>query len=62
MRWVPVPHHFGSGLIFLVPLSFVGLVPSILGPLDRGGWMVIKNANHCKTSITIYAHSYANLE
>jgi hypothetical protein len=54
MRWVPVPHHFGSGPIFLVPLSSIGLVPSILGPLDRSGWIVIKNTNHCKTYIISY--------
>jgi hypothetical protein len=44
-----VPHNFGSGPTFLVPLGSVSLVPSILAPLDWSGWTVSKNANHRKT-------------
>jgi hypothetical protein len=42
---VPVPHNNGT----VVPFGTASLVPSILPPLDRGGWTVPKIANHCKT-------------
>jgi hypothetical protein len=51
---VPVVRKFGFDPTLLATLSSVNLVPSILTPLNRGGWTVSKNTNHSKTCNTIY--------
>jgi hypothetical protein len=40
----------------MVPSGTVSLVPSILSPLDQGGWTVSKNANHYKTCNFLYLY------